>query len=193
MWLDVFLNFDFSVLDFIAESIRNSFLDPIMWGLSMFANKGLGWALLGLILLIPKKTRLAGVISLVSLLVTLLVGEYAIKPIFCRTRPYDMYETFHGVAMPFTLNAGSEHSFSFPSGHTGASFAAAVSMFKINKTAGFIALIFAALIGFSRLYNYVHYPTDVFAGMILGTLVALCVMFIFKATKLENKLKPRNA
>ena len=66
-------------------------------------------------------------------------------------------------------------------------------MFKINKTAGFIALIFAALIGFSRLYNYVHYPTDVFAGMILGTLVALCVMFIFKATKLENKLKPRNA
>ena len=72
MWLDVFLNFDFSVLDFIAESIRNSFLDPIMWGLSMFANKGLGWALLGLILLIPKKTRLAGVISLVSLLVTLL-------------------------------------------------------------------------------------------------------------------------
>lgn len=193
MWLDVFLNFDFSVLDFIAESIRNSVLDPIMWAISKFASMGICWFVLSIVLIIPRKTRLAGVISLISVTLALAVGEAAIKPFICRVRPYDMYESFHGAAMPFTLNAGTESSYSFPSGHTSASFASAISLFKINKTVGFLTLIFACLVGFSRLYNYVHFPTDVFAGMILGILSAVLVILIFRATKLDNKLKPREA
>lgn len=187
--MDIFLNFDFSILDFIAEHIRCAFLDPIMWFFSVFADKGLGWIALGLIFLIPKKTRAAGAASLVALLIGLLLGEFAIKVIVCRLRPYEVYESFHGYPMPFELNMGPAHGFSFPSGHTSASFAAAVTYFLINKKVGIITLIGAFLVGFSRLYNYVHYPTDVIAGAILGTLCALLVIFVFKKFSFDDKLR----
>lgn len=187
--MDIFLNFDFSVLDFIAENIRCAFLDPVMWAFSMFANKGIGWILLGLVFLIPKETRAAGAVSLAAMLLGMLVGEIAIKNIVCRIRPYDMYEAFHKAAMPFTLNAGVEDTFCFPSGHTCCSFAVAVSYFKINKKVGITALVAAALVGFSRLYNYVHYPTDVLCGTLLGILSAILIMLVYNKLNLDNKLK----
>jgi len=180
--------FDFPVLDFIQENIRNGFLDPIMSGLSYFAHMGLGWYILALILLIPKKTRFAAAVAIAAITLGFLVSELGIKHIVCRVRPYDAYEAYHGFAMPFTLNAGTEHSFSFPSGHTSCSFAAAIAAYKINKTTGIITTIVAALIGFSRMYNYVHYPTDVLAGAVLGISSALLIIFIFKKFSLDDKL-----
>ncbi len=187
--MDIFNAFDFSILDFIYQSIRCAFLDPIMWALSMFANKGIGWLALGVILLIPKKTRPAALAGILAIGLGFAIGELGIKHFVCRVRPYDQYEQFHNAVMPFTLNAGTEHSFSFPSGHTSCSFAAAVCAFKINKKCGIITLIVAALIGFSRLYNYVHFPTDVIAGAILGTLCGLLMVFIFRKFSLDDKLR----
>ena len=176
------------MLDAIYSGMRCELLDPVMAGLSYFASKGIGWIVLSLILLIPKKTRAAGAIALAALLICFVSGELIAKNLIGRIRPYHVYEQFHGAAMPFLLNAGAESGYSFPSGHTSCSFACAVAYFKINKKVGVITLIVAALIGFSRLYNYVHFPTDVFAGMLWGIASGLLAVWIFKKLSLEDKI-----
>lgn len=187
--MEAIYSFDFGVLDFIQNAIRNPVLDPIMMCFSHFAKYGIGWIILSLILLIPKKTRFAGALALGSMLLGMCCGEFIIKPLVMRVRPYDMYEAFHGAALPFTLNAGRENTSSFPSGHTCASFACAVSYFRINRRVGIIATVAAALVGFSRMYNYVHFPTDVLAGAALGIISALVVYCIFKKFSLDDKLQ----
>ena len=172
--------FDFSVLDFIANNIRCAILDPVFALFSHFADAGIGWIIISLILIIFKKTRKWGIIALISMTVGLLIGEVFMKNIFCRMRPYDAYMIYHNSPIPFVLNVGTESSFSFPSGHTCCSFASATAFFIGNKKWGIIALIGAFLIGFSRLYNYVHYPSDVFAGMILGIFSAIIVYSVYK-------------
>ena len=100
-------NFDFSVLDFIFENIRCDFLDPVMWGLSMFAENGIGWIVLGAILIIPKKTRVWGIMALFAIAVGFITGEIVTKNIFCRVRPFHVYQLFHNnTPLPFELNAG---------------------------------------------------------------------------------------
>ncbi len=188
IYLDFILGFDFGILDFIAQNIRNDILDPIMTGFSMFADKGIGLLILGLILLIPRKTRPAAATAICAMAAALLFGEYLIKIIAQRPRPFITYEAYHGYLMPFALNMGKASGYSFPSGHTSASFAFATAMFKINKKVGIIAVIIACIVGFSRIYNYVHYPTDVFAGMILGIAFGLLAIFLFKKFSIDDKL-----
>ena len=178
---------DFSILDFIYKNIRCDFLDPIMSAITHFADSGIGWIILGLILLIPKKTRIWGASALVAMLIGLVCGEVILKNIFCRVRPYDAYELYHGVPLPFVLNAGTESSFSFPSGHTCCSFASATAYFLWNKKWGTVALVFAGLIGFSRLYNYVHFPTDVLGGALLGVGCAIFTVIIFRKFLADKK------
>ena len=183
-------NFDFKILDFIADNIRCEVLDPIMAGITHFADAGIGWILLGVILLIPKKTRIWGAMALVAMVIGFLCGDIILKNLFCRVRPYNDYIMFHqGNSLPFLLNAGKESSYSFPSGHTCCSFASAIVYFIANKKWGIPALIFASLIGFSRMYNYVHYPTDVFAGMLLGIGCGLLAWYLFKKFQVNKKLK----
>ena len=75
------------------------------------------------------------------------------------------------------------HGFSFPSGHSGSSFAAAVTLFYFNKKFGTGALVLAAMIAFSRVYLYVHYPSDVLIGSLLGVVVGLILIFIYRQLK----------
>ncbi len=185
---DIVNNFDFSVLDAIYSGLRSQWLDPVMAGLSYFASNGIGWFILSLLLLIPRKTRIAGAIALSAMLIGVVSGEIIAKNLICRIRPYHIYEEFHGEAMPFVLNAGAEKGYSFPSGHTTCSFACAVAYFKINRKVGVVTLIIASLIGFSRLYNYVHFPTDVFAGVLWGIASGLLALWIFKKFSLERKM-----
>lgn len=185
-------NFDFSILDFIFQNIRCDFLDPIMAGLSMFAEKGIGWIVLAVILIIPKKTRLWGIMALAAVLLGFLTGELIIKNLVCRPRPFHDYQFFHNnQALPFELNVGRTTGYSFPSGHTCCSFASAVVYFMGNKKVGIVALVFAVLIAFSRLYNYVHYPSDVFAGMVLGIVCALFTVWLFRKFNWDRKILRR--
>lgn len=186
--MDFITGIDFSILDFIYNNIRCDFLDPIMAGISFFADKGIGWIILGLILLIPRKTRPAAACALAAMIVGLLCGELVIKHLIPRERPFIVYEAYHNSPIPFVLNTGKPTGSSFPSGHTVCSFAAAVCFFKINKPVGFAALVFALLVGFSRLYNYVHFPSDVLGGMILGIAAGLVMMLIFRKLSLDDKL-----
>lgn len=186
--MDFFLGFDFSILDFIANNIRNDFLDPIMAFFSLAAENGIGLVMLSLILLIPRKTRPAAVAALCALTVCLVLGEGVIKHIVLRPRPFDTYYNFHHAKIPINLNIGKVWGYSFPSMHTCCSFACATIFFKINQTVGIVSIVIAATVGFSRLYNYVHFPTDVIAGMILGIGIGLLTILIFNKYCLDEKI-----
>lgn len=107
-----------------------------------------------------------------SLIIFSIVGLLILKPIIGRPRPF--------MVEAFDLLIKEPMGYSFPSGHTGSSFAAAFTIYYYNKKEGILALILAALIGFSRMYLSVHYPTDVLAGLILGYLSSLVALKIIK-------------
>ena len=96
-----------------------------------------------------------------------------LKPLAARPRPCWIDEQVK-------LLVAAPKDYSFPSGHSAASFAAAVSIFVMHKKEGAAALILACLIAFSRLYLFVHFPTDVLAGIAVGFICA------FLAAKIQN-------
>lgn len=182
--MDFILKMDFTVLNFIQENIKNAVLDPAMLILSYIGEAGAVWIFAGVILLLFRKTRAAGVMVLAALAIYGLAGELGIKHLVARPRPFL-------VNTDAAVNGFAPSSYSFPSGHTGTSFAAAYVLYSRFGKRWYGAVIpyaLALIIAFSRLYNYVHYPSDVLAGMVLGTVVAVIVVFVFKKTKLDKKL-----
>ncbi len=161
---------DFQILYFINE-FHFEALDKIMVLITHMGTKGIFWILIGVILLLFKKTRKCGLTVLIALLFSLIAGNILLKNIVARPRPCWIDETVNMlIAVP--------KDYSFPSGHTFASFAAAVSIFLYYKKAGAAAVVLAFLIGFSRLYLFVHFPTDVMAGAVLGVCASYASYFI---------------
>ena len=156
---------DASVLQAI-QGIKCDFLDTFMAVMSFLGEKGLIWIILGLTLCLFKKTRATGVIMLCAMTLGLLLGD-------------------------FTVNGHIPSGYSFPSGHTTSSFAAAtVIIIRKEKFAVFTAVL-AFLIAFSRLYNCVHYPTDVICGAVLGIALAIITCLIFKNFGWDNRLNKK--
>lgn len=161
--METLLNLEFAVLDVISK-ITSPVLDKIMVFISSTGNAGLIWIVFGLILLCIKKYRKCGVTVLLSLIFCLVFGNIILKPLIARTRPFDIDKTI-------MLLIDAPKDFSFPSGHTFSSFAAAsASVCTKNKYIYITAFFYAALIAFSRLYLKVHFPTDIIAGVVLGVL-----------------------
>lgn len=156
--------FELKILDFIREHLTCRFLDAVMPVVTRLADGGAIWIVVAILLLLFRRTRKTGASVAVALLIGLIVGNLILKNAFGRIRPYD-------------LNTGIEilvarlSDYSFPSGHTLASFEAATVLMLRDKRIGIPALILAVLIAFSRLYLYVHYPSDVLAGILLGVLI----------------------
>ncbi|MCC8051805.1 MAG: phosphatase PAP2 family protein [Clostridiales bacterium] len=151
-----------TILLFIQEHIRNPILDPIFKTITHLGDKGIFWIILTVILLSVKKTRAAGICSACALLSSFLVNNLLLKNLFNRTRPYEVIEGLTCIIQPAA-------DASFPSGHTGASFASAVAIYRnIPRKYGILLLILASLIAFSRLYVGIHYPTDVLGGLATG-------------------------
>ena len=132
---------------------------------------------------------------LVAMAIGFLVGEIGIKNLINRPRPFMVnvdYSARPSELNPdFGLNIAIPSGSSFPSGHSCSSLAAATVMLIKDKRFGIPALVLALLIVFSRLYNYVHYPSDVFCGMLLGVICAVVVVLAFKKTGLDNRLSPQ--
>lgn len=157
------------ILLWIQNNIRNDVLTPIFKFITTLGNAGVIWIVVSAGLLIPKKTRSVGVLALISLAFSALIDNVILKNVVARTRPYEVIEGL-------TSLVGAQKDYSFPSGHTGSAFAAAVVMFRgLPKKCGIPILVFACLMGLSRLYVGVHYPSDVLGGILIGTGIALVV------------------
>ena len=179
--LEFINNLDFSVLYWVQEHLRCGFLDGLCSILSVAFEGGVGWFVICAVLLCFRKTRVVGVVMGISILLAFFVGELCMKNIFCRVRPCNQ-------DLSVALAIKRPTAYSFPSGHTGSSFAAAMAIFLWNKKWGMPALIFASVMGLSRLYLFVHFPTDVLAGAVLGILCALTVWLVFKKYKIDDKI-----
>jgi len=161
------------VLDFIQNNLRSDFLDIIMPIITYLGSGGIIWILAALIFISLKKYRLMGISMIVALILSLLIGNVILKPLIARIRPFE-------VNTAIELLIGPPTDYSFPSGHTLSSFAVAIAVFCLNKRFGVIALVFASIIAFSRLYLYVHYPSDVFGGFVIGVSIGFFANFITK-------------
>lgn len=157
------MDFEFMILDWI-QTLRTPFGDVFMPFVSSLGNTGIVWIVLALILLIFPKTRRAGVFVALALIFDLLLCNILIKPLVARPRPFVVDPTIE-----LLIPAPAEYS--FPSGHTAVSFAAVTALFLDGKKWLWIpALVLAVLIAFSRMYLYVHYPTDILGGILVGAL-----------------------
>ena len=167
MMLQNLIAMEADILLWIQNNIRNDVMTPIFKFITTLGNAGVIWIVLSVGLLIPKKTRRVGVLALVSLLFSALIDNVILKNVVARTRPYDVIEGL-------TSLVGAQKDYSFPSGHTGSAFAAAGVMFRgLPKKYGIPILVFACLMGLSRLYVGVHYPSDVLGGALIGAGIAL--------------------
>ena len=163
-------HFDLPILAWIAAHLRTAFGDAVMPVITLLGDAGIFWIALAVVFLFIPKYRKMGLGMGVALIMGLLICNVTLKPLCARIRPYDLLAKKDIIV---NLLIEAQHDFSFPSGHTIASFEAAVVLLKNSKKMGIPAMILAVLISFSRLYLYVHYPTDVLAAVILGTLFAL--------------------
>ena len=168
-------NFDLPILAWIAEHLRTAFGDTVMPIITLLGDGGVFWIILAAVLLLIPKYRKAGLGMGFALLMGLLICNIILKPLCARIRPYD-YLAEQGIIVDLLISA--QHDFSFPSGHTIASFEAATALFIHDRKLGIPAMILASLIAFSRLYLYVHYPTDVIASIILGIGLAFAGYFL---------------
>lgn len=165
------VSFDLPILDWIRDSLTHPILDTLMPPVTTLGNGGIIWILLALVLLLIPKHRAAGIRMAVALLMGLLVCNLGMKPLFARIRPFDFQWEYCGRVIDLLIAAPQDYS--FPSGHTIASFEAATVLLLYRRKWGIPALILAVLIAFSRLYLYVHYPTDVICSVILGVLIGI--------------------
>lgn len=167
---------------YFLQGFHTPFLDKLMTAITFLGNSGWFFIVLGVLLLCFERTRKTGFLVLVSLTVGLLIGNGALKHLVMRDRPCWIDQT-----VPLLI--ANPTDFSFPSGHTLAAFETAVSIFLVNKRWGIPMLALAALIGLSRLYLFVHFPTDVLSGMVLGIFIAWFVARTIEKYKIYDILK----
>lgn len=179
--------FDLPILDWIVQHLQCDFLDKIMVPITHLGDAGIFWILVALVLLILPKQRRNGFAMGIALLMGLVVCNLIMKPLFARIRPYD-YQWLH-FAKEIPLLIPAQHDFSFPSGHTISSFEAATALFLGNKRLGLPAIVIACYIAFSRLYLYVHYPTDVLCSIILGIGFGFAGHYIAKQIRIPKILE----
>ena len=178
------VSFDLPILDWIQANMRSGFMDFIMPWITILGDAGIFWMICAGVLAITKKYRRIGFGMAIAMVLGLLVCNVTLKPLVARIRPYDFQETL-GVTINLLIE--KQHDFSFPSGHTIASFEACTVMLLGSKKLGIPATLLAILIAFSRMYLYVHYPTDVIASVILGTLFGVIGYLVTHKIKFSLK------
>lgn len=171
------MDWEFSIL-YALQEIHSPVLDKIMLFITWLGDAGWFWLAIGAVCLVFKKHRKMGLQLFVSMLCTLIIGNVIIKNLVGRLRPCD-------IDPAVTLLLSRPHGHSFPSGHSINSMAAAVALFLNNKKIGIPAIIIATLIGFSRLYLFVHFPTDVVVGFAIAILVAIGVDWGFRQLQIK--------
>jgi undecaprenyl-diphosphatase len=177
---------DMNILHFI-ERFRFGLLDQIMIFISWIGNVGIIWIVLSLCLLATKKYRKVGLFSLIALLIGTIITDLTLKEIFARQRPYTHIPDY-------ALLIEEESTMSFPSGHTTAAFACAGVVAYYLKKARLYILFGASLMALSRMYLFVHFPSDIVAGIIVGltgsTTAILLEKSYHKNRKMNSTIEP---
>lgn len=153
------------------DSVHGPVLDSLMLGITYSGTSGLIWFALGFLMTCSPRWRRCGVSVIVAVAVAHIVVDLVMKPAFCRDRPFSVED--------FELLVPAPADWSFPSGHTAYAFAGATAVLIHDRRWGCVAIVYAVLMGVSRMYLCVHWPTDVIAGALIGTAVAfLAVWFM---------------
>lgn len=153
--------------------VKNKYLDILMPIITCMGNFGAIWIMISAIILLGSIHRLIGYIVIFTLIISTIFGEVIIKNIVRRVRPCNEYNNVR-------LLISRPLSYSFPSGHTLSSFAVAKILSMCYVQYKFIFIGIAFLIALSRVYLYVHYPTDIIAGIILGILCSKLILIILQ-------------
>lgn len=175
---------DFSIL-YAIQNLRCDALDSIILFITNIAGSyGQIWPIIGAVLCVFKKTRKCGAAMLLFYGLVFVIGQYGLKDLIARARPCHIDETVE-------LLIKRPSSYSCPSTHSAWAFAAAVSILLNHKKWGICALIAALVIAFSRLYLFVHFPSDVLIGAVLGALCAFAAVKLIDISirKLANRPK----
>jgi len=158
--------FELSILDGI-QALRSPIMDFCMTVITHTGDMGLLWIGLTILLLCLPQKRKTGVILMLALLCDAILCNGILKLIFARIRPCDIKE---GIEL--LIRHPSDYS--FPSGHTAMAFTSVFAlMFARERKLWLSALAWACLIAFSRLYMYVHFPTDILGGIVVGIVAGL--------------------
>ena len=159
---------EFQIL-YTLQELRTPLVDGLMVFITSLGDHGWFWILMGVLLFSFPRTRILGGCMLISIAAGFLLGNVMLKNIAARQRPCWLDPSVE-LLVPVPKD------FSFPSGHSLVSFEGAVCIFLFNRKWGIPALMLAVLTAFSRLYLFVHFPTDVLAGIVMGTVIAWSVV-----------------
>ena len=165
------MGFDWGILQAIQDYVTCTFLDVVMPIITAMGNIGAIWIIAAVALLCTKKYRVYGVVLLGCLAVGALIGNGLIKNAVMRPRPCWLDESV-------TMLIATPSDYSFPSGHTMASVIGATILTAANRKFGLIAIPLAVLIAFSRMYLYVHFPSDILGGLVLGLAISAAGLWI---------------
>ncbi len=186
-WLNsTFSGFDYALLEFfhgLNSGPAHAFFDFFFKFITLLGEEGIFLIVVSIICMLFKKTRKVGFAMLLAIIVGSLITNVTVKPLVARPRPFqnelsEFYQLFH----QWWVDAGSVHvgEKSFPSGHTTSAMAAMAGFFfaSKNKKITWTAFIFAILMGFSRIYLCVHYPSDVLGGLLAGLIAGIVAAFL---------------
>ncbi len=160
--------FEFRILEVLHEWLSCDFMDAVMVGVSSLGNGGAIWIVAAIIMMSIRKYRKCGYVFVAALLIGLVFGVLIMKNLVARPRPCELFEGFEMLVSKPLDN-------SFPSGHTLASFISAFILLEVNKKIGLAATVVAVLMAVSRMYLFVHFPTDIMGGIVLALVIYLFV------------------
>lgn len=173
--------FDWTILHWIQDTLRSPAMDSFMVFVTRLGNIGFFWILSALLLMVHKKHRKQAIILLLALLAGQFLNNLVIKNLVQRSRPCWLDPSVR-------LLIDVPKDFSFPSGHSMSSAIGAAMMTWTDRRLGLVAIPLAVLIVFSRLYLYVHFPTDVLAGVVVGLSIAFAAIYLARK---YGKKKPQ--
>ncbi|WP_338536273.1 phosphatase PAP2 family protein [Helicovermis profundi] len=177
------------ILLWIQYHLRSEFLDNVMKFFTTIGNTGLVWIFVAIIMVVVKKTRKKGFLVLLALVLSYIICNLIFKNILMKPRPFEVYKYID-------LIIKKPSGYSFPSGHTSSSIAAAYVIYKSSLfykkiNLGYLAFFVAIMISFSRLYLFVHYPSDVLGGILTGIIagdLAIWIMGKYDLRKYKKML-----